>query len=63
MREVLAAHQGAIKGPSRAIKGPSRAIRGHQGPSGAITTHLASELRCPEDEGHELIIVEAPHAV
>jgi hypothetical protein len=39
------------------------AIRGHQGPSGAITTHLASELRCPEDEGHELIIVEAPHAV
>ena len=39
MREVLAAHQGAIKGPSRAIKGPSRAIRGHQGPSGAIRDH------------------------
>jgi hypothetical protein len=38
-------------------------IKGHQGSSRAITTHLPSELRCPEDEGHELIVVEAPHAV
>ena len=38
-------------------------INGHQGRSGAITTHLPSKLRCPEDEGHELIVIEAPHAV